>query len=154
MAFTKRHEYGTISALSSFLIKHNGKFSHEPLHSCLFKACYSLIFLLGPIMAKCLLGHGGEIVAKLLMTPYVPKPTFLLLLRVCNTVSTFAMQYTWRQLWINQLFVIQKVVIIKRECIVPTMYYIWNENGFLILKLLGRISKQQEISWQFKNALC
>lgn len=28
-------------------------------------------------MVKCLLGYGGEIVAKLLMIPYVPSPTLL-----------------------------------------------------------------------------
>lgn len=35
--------------------------------------------------------HGGEIVAKLLMIPYVCKST-LLLLWVCNIISTFVMQ--------------------------------------------------------------
>ena len=43
-------------------------------------------------MGKHLLGHGGEIVAKLLMTPYVSKSTVILFLWVCNTISTFSMQ--------------------------------------------------------------
>ena len=80
-------------SLFSFLIKHMGTFSYEPLQS-LIKECYSLVFLLGLIVGEILLGHGGKAVAKLLMIPYVSKSTFLLLLRVCNIISASSMQYT------------------------------------------------------------
>lgn len=36
-AFTRTHEYGALSALFSFLIKHNGNFSHEPFYSVSLK---------------------------------------------------------------------------------------------------------------------
>lgn len=136
-AFTKTRKYWDICILFSFLIKHNGNLSWNPLHSISLKLVTHWLLIVS---------HNGKVFSGVWGRNCCSAANDTVCVQIYILITPVGLQthihfcYTayMKQLWINQVFVMQKgsywvflgkIFLWNRA---PTTHYKWNGNEFLI----------------------